>query len=40
MKHMIFGIALLAVTIMVIAGAMVVSGSDVRVNEADIESMT
>ena len=35
MKHMIFGIALLAVTIMVIAGAMVVSGSDVRVNEAD-----
>lgn len=35
MKHMIYGVALLAVTIMVIAGAMVVSGKDIRENEAD-----
>ena len=35
MKHMIYGIALLAVTIMVIAGVMVVSGRDVRENETD-----
>lgn len=35
MKHMIYGIALLAVAIMVIAGVMVVSGRDVRENEAD-----
>ena len=35
MKHMIYGIALLVVTIMVIAGALIVSGRDVRENETD-----
>lgn len=35
MKHVIYGVALLAVTIMVIAGVMIVSGKDVRENEMD-----
>ena len=35
MKHVIYGAALLAVTIMVIAGVMIVSGKDVRENEVD-----
>ena len=35
MKHIIYGAALLAVTIMVIAGVMIVSGKDVRENEVD-----
>lgn len=35
MKHIIYGISLLAVAIMVIAGVMVASGGEVRGNEAD-----
>lgn len=35
MKHVIYGVALLAVTIMVITGVMIVSGKDVRENEMD-----
>ena len=35
MKHTVYGIALLALTVMVVAGAMVVSGKDVRENETD-----
>lgn len=35
MKHMVYGIVLLAIAFMVIAGVMIVSGKDVRENEAD-----
>lgn len=35
MKHVIYGIALMAVTVMVIAGVMIISGKDVRENELD-----
>ncbi len=35
MKHMVYGIALLAIAVMVVAGVMIVSGKDVRENEAD-----
>ncbi|MEY8391765.1 hypothetical protein D3Z36_14055 [Lachnospiraceae bacterium] len=35
MKHIIYGTALLFIVIMVIAGAMIVSGKDVRENELD-----
>lgn len=35
MKHMIYGITLLAMAVMVVAGVMIVSGKDVRENEAD-----
>lgn len=35
MKHMVYGMALLAMAVMVIAGVMVVSGKNVRENEAD-----
>lgn len=35
MKHVIYGSVLLVVTVMVIAGVMIVSGKDVRENEAD-----
>lgn len=35
MKHMVYGIALLAIAAMVVAGVMIVSGKDVRENEAD-----
>lgn len=35
MKHMVYGIALLAIAVMAVAGVMIVSGKDVRENEAD-----
>lgn len=35
MKHMVYGSVLLIVTVMVIAGAMIVSGKDVRGNEVE-----
>lgn len=35
MKHMVYGIVLLAIAFMVIAGVMIVSGKDVRENEAN-----
>ncbi len=35
MKHVIYGVALLALTVMVIAGVMIVSGKDVRENEME-----
>ena len=35
MKHVIYGMALLALTVMVIAGVMIVSGKDVRENEME-----
>ncbi len=35
MKHMVYGIALLATAVMVVAGVMIVGGKDIRENEAD-----
>ncbi len=35
MKHLVYGISLLAIAIMAVAGAMAASGRDVRENEAD-----
>ena len=35
MKHMVYGAALLCIMVLVLAGAMIVSGKDVRANEMD-----
>ena len=35
MKHIIYGVALIALTVMVIAGVMIISGKNIRENEMD-----